>query len=357
MMRWDRKYHFAFALFQAVFVSACVYTPPPQVELLRPDGGVFYTGDDLVFQFSDPVNPQTLVINVWPGERDVEGQLVNLNAPLVEGCTQEVSPCGDAELEVSEDNRSAVLLLDSQTVGQPDVPLVIEVSSGLCAESVCTGTSLWFDVQFKPEEEEIEGTSEGVEFTNGVYILVATVEDPLPTTIRLVTDIKVIDDGTLALAGAESKPIGDAPNNTMVPEELAIDTTEGGFAVFAQGRVVSADDQRFMETDPFALVVTVGPLVVTLTDLQLTGLIEQDTDTGLDRIEGTLSYLSVSLQSGSAEPFIYEAGTTTFSAVYTVPERVPEGAPDVCGDLCGAVTSQCNPPADFPPDGFCGALQ
>lgn len=351
------------SLFLWAVASGCVltedYNPPPEAKLRSPETGTFFVGDSLVLEFSKPINPDTLVVQVWPGELDLENELI-ADAPLLANCTTASSPCGTATFTLSEDRMEATLTLDPAGLGQADVPYALEVTDALRGEDgVKRGVPAWFNFQFKPARPDVSnngtnnGTGEPIEFEDGVYIVVGTIMDPLPATLNLVTDMQVLSDGRLAFSGAEGDEIEGAAKNTANPEELTIDAGPEGFAILGYGTIVLSDSgERFLESEPLLVELKLGPIIVALTDLRLTGKVFLNEATGHDKIEGTISFASVVVTIND-NPTEYEAGSTTFVADWVAPELVPEGTPMVCGEVCGVVTGVCNPPADFPAEEFC----
>jgi hypothetical protein len=331
-------------------LTACTFDPPPDATLTVPEDGIFLEGDPLVLVFSEPIEESTLTIAIWPGDRDIENELTG--TPILSGCTASTSPCGTTVLEVDDDRLGAQVLLDPEEIGQPDVPLALQIAPGLEDENGNpTGASYFFDFQFKPLEVAIP--DDPIEFDSGVYIIVAVVDDPLPTIVTLVTDIQVNELGEAVFAGADGDEIAGAPRNTQNPDELYIDDGDEGYTIFSTGHMRLVDGERFLETIPFEVELSFGPIVVTIESVRLDGIVVTDEDTGNDRLEGTFSYTGITIQNGDDAPFGYDAGSVTYTAVYVRPNKVPEGTPMVCGDLCGAVTGRCTPPEGFPPAGFC----
>lgn len=332
-----------------VALAGCTYDPPPEVTIDQPEGGAFLAGDPIRLRFSELISPDSLAIRIWPSERDIEGELPAGTAPLLDTCRLADAPCGDADLTLAEDGASAELLLARDTLGAPGLPLLLEVTRELTdLGGSSRGVPAWFDVQFSPRREP---NTEPVDFDDGVYVIVAEIDDPVPAVITLVTDIVVIPDGSLALAAAEGDPIGDAPKNTRDPSEIDVDTTDNGFALHIWGFVQQRDGARFIDTDPIDVSLSLG-VVLVIRDVRVTGTIVRDDESGSDRIDGTVSFSGITLNPGESEAN-YPAGNTSFTADRAPDALVPEGTPRVCGDLCGGVTAQCEPPFDFPGDAMC----
>ena len=334
-----------------VMTGGCLeeYDAPPAVDLNLPSTGTFFVGDTLELTFSEEIKPNSLKIRVWSGERTLDQDLVN-TTPLLDKCSVDKGCSSDVEFTLNDDGKSATIVLPSDGLGQPDVPLVLEILEGLEDQGgTATGTALWYDFQFKPDGT---GPSEDpIEFEDGIYILVGQISDPLPATLRIFLDMKVQETGEIAMVGAEANVIGTAPVNTNNPDELHIDETDTGFVIHQTGWVRLNNDERFMETDPTPVTIKIGPLSIILADVRITGKIEPHTD-GHDIIRGTLSFSGVTLDSGNG-PLEYDGGNCTVTAEYVEREEVQGGMPALCTDLCGGVPSQCDPPAGFPDASFC----
>ena len=253
---------------------------------------------------------------------------------------------------MDEDGLGFELRLSPEGIGRPDVPFVLEIEPGLEAagDDGVTGASYFFDFQFKPIDE----TEEVIPFETGGWVIMAVLEEPVPTILTQVTDIQRGEGNTVALAGAEADSVDDLPQNTTDASILFVDDTDQGFVIFAHATLrLSPEGERFVETTPFTFTLSLGPIIVEVRDTRLTAKVTVDPETGHDRMDGTLSFGSILMDSGSGSPFEFPAGTTTFEARWNDPSVMPEGTPEVCGSLCGAATAQCNPPDDFPGEGFC----
>lgn len=349
----------------------CAYDAPPEPTLVQPDGGVFKTGMPVVLRFSEAIDPSTLSFRIWPGPRDIEGEIPSDVIPLLSSCTPVVDSCDSVVLELlSKDSQETVviapgevdppaseeivevrLMLDPQGLGKPNVPLLIEVQAGLADRAGNrTGTPYLFDVQFLPATSS---SGEAVPFTDGTYIFVATLKKPVDgLVITLINDVVTGSDGSIAMAGADGDEIEGAPKNTSNPDELLVDGSERGFTIHSQGQLSQFGADRFLEMQPTVLDINLGALRLTLSDLVISATVKTDEDTGYDRLEGTLAYGGLTMEVGG-KPVEYEPGSTAFLGTYVPPEKEPVGVPKVCGNVCGVVPVQCNPPTSFPPPGLC----
>lgn len=330
------------------------YEAPPEVRLQQPEGGAFLPGDPLTLLFSQPIDPDTLQIRIWPDERDIEGAFLSTTVPVVE-CDPGKSPCGDLTVTVSQDRLSADLNLDPEGLGKAGLPYVLNVMQGLSNDQGNdTGREIYFDYQFRSTSFMNE---EPVEFDDGVYIVVGSVTNPLPAILTLISDIKVLESGVFMLAGAEGDPISsDFPNNTSNPEELEVDAGNLGWTAYVTGFIQLREGKRLLETEPVQIELPLGPLTVILEDVRLFGEIVKG-DTGKDRIEGTLSFAKLLLVNNRGDITEYEGDAAAITADWVPPEIAPAGHPVVCEDLCGVVTATCEPPAEFPAEGFCEAWE
>lgn len=339
------------ALLLAVLAAGCaVYDPPPEATLIQPEGGAFTEGESVRIEFSESVDPDSIRIQLWPNERDIENEIAAGTEPVVEPCLA-TTTCG--ELGVALNNAGDALTLTfGEELGKPGRPYIIELLPGAAdLEGNTTGASRYWDMQFKANVEE---NIEPIEFDDGVYIVLAQVDDPIPAVLTLISEIRVLEDGRFALAGAEGDEINGAPKNTREPENLIVDETDQGWTGYASGFVtLTEDNKRLLETDPFDLVLPVGPLEVHMDSVRLFAEIVKNPDTGMDRLDGTLSFEGLTLVNGanmSEQP----GGSTALIADIVPEDVIPAGHPLLCEDLCGAVIDGlCEPPPDFPDPDFC----
>jgi hypothetical protein len=333
-------------------LAACTYLPPPDVKLDVPTGGTFVVGDALHLTFSEAIDKNTLSISVYPDDRDVEGNLPAATAPLLADCNPFASPCGTTTLEVDQDLLGATIRFDRNDLGKPDVPLLLEVGPALAdkAHEQARTIPAWFSFQYKP----LVGMNTGpVTFANGDYLIVAEITDPIPATLILVTAILVKPDGRFALDGAKGKAIMGAPTNTHDPTQIDIDTSSNGFVAFTQGFLFQTDTDRFVQTEPIDLRLSISGISLELAGLEIDGKVVTNPATSTDQIDGTLSYQELILNPDAPSPYHYPAGGTDFAADRIPDGEVPAGSPDICTDPCGAITTQCVPPDGWPDAEIC----
>ncbi len=358
----------------AIFLTAttfgcATYDAPPEAELALPSGGTYEVGASLQLAFSEPVAADSLRVRVWsaaPEDRTVENEHRPGLTPTVDTCgvATEGSSCPKvATFALADDGLSATLELSGPEFAAAKVPWQLEVLSGLQDRGgKAAGIPYYFDFQFAPAipdgtdgTDGTDGPAEPVEFTDGVYLLVAPIEDPLPVTLQMYFEAEAMDDGRFAWAGGKGIAKAGFAKNTSNPDELHVDVTGKGFAVFPVGRVTKDGDARFVATEPFDIFIDLAGIGISLSGVRVTGAIVEHPTTGEDRIEGTISFEKLTLDAG--EPFDYPAGNAPFAMTQLHGEKIPENIPRLCGDLCGGVTVQCNPPEGFPGAPFCGQTE
>ena len=291
---------------------------------------------------------------MWFASRDIEAELELEGEPLLARCTPMDEDCPNASVTVSEDGLSAEVLLSEEGLGQPDVPMTLEVLPGLSDRAGReTGVSGYHDFQFIPSFEGMEG----VAFNDGFYVLGAVIDDPIEgVNLKLVGEIISTGTGRVAIAMGAADPIGDAPKNTMDPLSLKIDETDQGYGVHA-GKPRGGGERRPLRRDEsFDVSIFLDKLGIGLKGLVLSAKVI-DQDNGLSILDGTLAYTTLELTNDGVPFFNFDAGTVTFEGREIAPGQVPEGSPTVCEEPCGALAAQCEPPAGFPEEGTCEAVE
>lgn len=337
--------------------SCQVYNAAPKPSVVFPEGGANLEGDGIELTFSETIDTSTLNLRLWDVERDVENQVPANATPTIKNCS--IKSCDKSTLSVEKNVATFLLEDDLSKAGKS---YVLEVLPGLSDnENRKTSISYFFDIQFRANTSQpiymgmdADTTPEPVEFDNGVYILLAQVEKPIPAVLTLISKVIVLQDGTFALVGAEGDEINGDPKNTRNPENLIVDTTDQGYTVYATGKVTSRNGVRTLESDTFNVTLPVGSTIaVDMEGVRIFANIAKNPDTGKDQIAGSLSFEKVIIRTnGNANE--QGGGTTALIADFVPTELIPEGTPTLCGDLCGAVVlGQCEPPANFPVPAIC----
>jgi len=338
----------AIGLLGVSVIVGCTYDPPPTVSLDLPPGGVYPIGSDLVLQFNEPIQPESLIIRVWPASPDditIENEFVADLEPTVASCSVTSESCTHATLSMAEDGKSATLQIDGAPFEAFKVPWRLEIATGLKdLDGNSTGVSHFFDFQFSPCPEN---STEEVDFQDGYYLLTAEVEEPLPVVLTLYNQITVLNDGRFRWIGVDGNIKDGFAKNTSNPDEIYLNLTDNAFGLFAKGVVSGGNGERCLASEPFQVLIRIDALEIVLSDVRLNGAVLAD-----GTIEGTISFEALSLDTGG-EPFVYPPGSASFFAKPLTPEQLPEGLPDLCTSLCGQVTAQCDPPSGFASPEFC----
>lgn len=346
-----RKPLFALGLIAASLSWSCeVYDAPPDVRLVPHPEGSYSVGEALLLNFTETIDPDTLSVKIWPATRGTRRIPLSEVEPVTSVCNFKASPCGEVELAVEADGRRAGVLLNGE-IARPGVPMILEVTEGLADEfGNKTGVSRYFSFQLQPPESE---NTEPVEFDSGVFILGGTVTKPVPAVLTLVTNIHVRSDGRMALAGARGVVLNDEPRTTRDPQHIEVDHDETGWTLYAQGHVtIQEDGSRQLRTESFQVTLPVVGLEIRMSNVRIVGPIVKD-ENGNDKLDGTLTWETLVLVSSNGRETTYDGDSASLIGEYIPQELIPVGHPEVCGNVCGGVTGLCNPPEDFPVEGFC----
>ncbi len=340
------SYFKSLTLFSVFFFSCQVYDAPPEPSVSFPEGGAYLEGEGIEIVFSEVIDSSTLQLRLWDVERNVENEIPQNAKPTIKKCL--LKKCDTSKLILKKNIATLAL---NEELSKGGKSYVLEVQSGLSdKEGNTTAINYFFDLQFRNAPMQ---KSDPVEFDNGVYILLAQVDDPIPAVLTLISDIIVLEDGTFALVGAEGDEINGDPKNTRNPENLIVDTTTQGYTVYATGKITSIGGKRTLESDTFNVTIPVGPLDVEMEGVRIFADILKNVDTGKDQIEGSLSFEKVTIINGDRRNE-QGGGTTALIADFVPKELVPTGNPTLCdNNLCGEVTGKCDPPSNFPPSQIC----
>lgn len=329
--------------------TACeTYEPPPEPHLVRSGGGAYTVGDALTLEFSEAIEPDSLDITLWPSDRGTRRVASEDVEPYEGPCNAVDNGCEQIELELDDDFKSLSITVD-EPLGGMGSHFVMEITDGLQdQEGNATGVSRYFNVRFRGPTDPDPNAN--IDVQDGTYIFGGAVNEPMRAVLTLVSDVKVLPDGRLVVAGAEGDVTDDdASDTSRDPDIIEVDTTDRGWALFFRGLVVENDEgRRFMETEVFDVVVPVlGHLTLYMEEVRLFAEITTDED-GHDYFDGTLTYERLLL--GDEE---FDGDSTPLIGEYVPEEQAIEGTPTICDNPCGDVIGQCEIPEDFPHPDFC----
>ncbi len=355
------KWTSIFVVFACGLFAGCNYDPPPVVDLPLPSQGLFELGQPLVITFSEPVRPESIHVRVWPArpeDKTVEDEFLPGVEPVIQDCSISTD-CQNAELTLLDDRMSAELVLSDTRFSEAKFPWTLEVTAGLSDDAGRkTGASYWFDFQFSPPIPDGTDLVDGgerveVEWDDGLYLLHAQIEDPFKVPLNMALDVRANTTGSFILGGVKLTAVDGAPKNTTTLSELEVDVSDQGFGVFTSGAITIDGESRFLATEPFDVDIAISAIKIQLSGMRLTGAVVAHPETGEDRVEGTLTFSGLSLDFGSGDPVTYDGDNTDFFMARIPSEQIPPGAGALCDEPCGAVTSQCEPPSEFPVDDYC----
>jgi hypothetical protein len=353
--------------------SACTYDPPPEVVLDGPANGHFVIGEPIVLRFSEPVRKDSLVISVWPGQKDlynVEGELAPGTQPVLKECTAFTSPCGeDGGVKVSflGDRSVAHLQVAPGGLGPAGQPLVLEVLGDLSDDAGNRkGVSRRFDFQIVESlwdpfadvvEEETRGDdvilAEPLNTYEGPVLMHADFTSPIKLSQQFYCDLNVNQTtGQFVLLLTDADPIEGAPVNTSDPYELLLDQGDEAFIFVIHGQVsVDEDGELVFEGEPVDLIQTIGPIHFELRSMVTAGRIDESGD--IARWDGTLAVKEVYYEV-NGQGTIYPADQANFEVFQLLEDQIPEGLPDACDDNpCTTVGGRCDLLPVWPPPSVC----
>src|SRR6185369_1098959 len=97
----------------------------------QPQLGYWTSETPIVVDFSEPIDPATLVVTIWPGDKDIEGNFRPDVKPLVEHCSLATSPCQGMTLTLDAAATQATILQNNVFADRIGTPLVLRVEKGL----------------------------------------------------------------------------------------------------------------------------------------------------------------------------------------------------------------------------------
>lgn len=330
--------------------SGCLeaYDSPPESSIELPAEGAFSSGKSVTVFFTEPIDPSTLRLQVWPNSLNKEREFPKSVQPLVPSCAP--SACGE-ELTVTlaADAKSMELGFDPRGLGRPGETVILEIMTGLeDTTGHDTGAPQRHSMSFR-FDDTVRVNQENVVFDDGVYVLVGGIKKPIPATFNFVGEVKISPEGYFAMAVSEATHIDGAPRNTSNPDELFFKDNPEAFATHITGFVFNSGSERLIATDPVEINISISGINASLQGVRLNGKIIRNQLTGKDRIESSLSYEKMVVTLGNNMQ-TYDADTTPLNGDWTEPARIPEGSPTVCDNPCGYIVSEgrCELPEGFP---------
>lgn len=342
-----------------IALGACDdYDPPPDVSIVQPEVGFWTSTTPIELEFTEPIEPASLVITIWPSEVDLEGNIRPDVQPIVRDCSLATSPCnGVLVLELDETATEATLTQNDIFQDREGKPLILEVHAGLADPAGRQRkVSTKFDFQVNPRcgNEPIE-----IALETGVMSLTANLQ-VLPIWLHMYLDFAIDrQTGKFAVFGTfarlEDREPQLAPNYNH-PDGFVAELGETGWAVYFTGCMVKQDDGFFLQSDPFDVnIVVLNTIPVTLTDFQVQGTLAPGGATdGRDFASGTLS---TSGGSFGDPPNDVDPITTAWDGFGFRAAEVDDGLPRVCEDEPCAEMDEgggdCQQPEPYVPGAVC----
>ncbi len=360
----------------AITLAACTYNAPPEVEMESVNNNRFLVGEPIPLRFSEPIDPESLAIRVWPGQKalyDVEGRLASDIDPVLDLCTVTTSPCGrnnDVTLTMTNGATEAVITVKEGALGGLGEPLVLEIVGDLADRSGhAKGVSAYFDFQVIDEDwntsiiadnDALSGDDavprEPLGIAEGPHLFYMQAESPVKLTQHFWCDIEINQmTGFMVALCTDGDAEKDAPVNTMDPAEIYLDTgPEGYIFTFTGLFVLDPDEGIIFETNGVVFAQTVGPIYFELRDMILRGRVVVDEKTGLSNWNGTMTVSEIYYEV-AGKGTTYPADMSNFLVFELTKEQIPEGLPRACSkDPCSLVGGRCDLlDGEWPPPEVC----
>lgn len=248
----------------ALLLPACgEYDPPPQVAHVNMERGTYDpTRGDIVVTFSEPVDTESLWIDVVAAKLSAESDLCLPANDLPAGCAGAAAVAIDHEsdlIRVAED-RTSVRIDGSGLEGF--TKYLVRVRGGLSDDAGRTrkpDTLIPFFVK-----ADVAGTP--TDFEPGLFFGRLTTTQPLPIKVTMFFWVQVDPlEGLVKLFGCDADPVGggpDASEPSMQQDKWAADPLPPlGFTVIANGVIQEGEGDPVMELLPFDLKVTTPPVI------------------------------------------------------------------------------------------------
>lgn len=271
-------------------IAACeTYDPPPEVSLVQPQIGFWTSDTALTLKFTEAIDPASLVVTIYPGEKDIEGNFRPDVKPIVEHCSLATSPCNGMTLSLDEPATTATIIQNDVFADRVGTPLVLIVEKGLRDPKGRTRqVDTSFDFQINPrcgnEPLSIDLQSGVITMTANLLVLPVWLHMYLDMAVDPATG-KVVVVGTFAQLDKTRDPA--LPTNYPYPDGFRPELDENGWAVTFNGCLVDQHDGTFFfQSDPFDVhIVVLNSIPVVLAGFQVQGTIVPGGGTSADCVD------------------------------------------------------------------------
>ncbi|MEZ4266813.1 MAG: hypothetical protein R3F39_10575 [Myxococcota bacterium] len=303
--RFARAITFGAALALTVAAGCETYNPPPEVEILPPQGGQWFPDSPLVLRFTEPVDVDSVRFSVWPVDLDIEGDLKPTAVAVATDCTPSQGVCGGLTMTLSDDLMTLTLDQGDTFLERLASPYFVEVAAGLAdlsGRERKVPTRLIFQV-------DPESTTGAVDITlnSGVFSISADLGDVLAGTfLRMIADMRIDPDTgevwfIATVAGRINEtPTGEkVPANTNDPAYITPRIDEQGWVLAFKAQITPLPEEGayYMQTEVRDVDVRVlGVIRVRLNSLRLSATLRPGGGPdGRDAYIGVLSSAKVLL--------------------------------------------------------------
>lgn len=294
------------ALIATSAVACETYDAPPETSLTVPDNGKWYADTPVTLMFTEPVDPASVMLTLWPRELTDDGDLKDGVQPLAQNCTIENSPCAGIQIVLNEAGDTAVINHGDALIDVHGRQIIAEVHAGL-RDKMGRERKVkdWFDFAITPDCEipdpAVPGSALEFELNSGVWALFADLTATLSGIyLQMFVDVSVDrTNGDIWMAGTVATNTGDP--GTSDPTALEVYNDDKGWTVFMSGKMGRKADGSFcISTDATDLKVKVlGLIDVELQTFKLDfGLKPKSSPDGRDVLEGFMTSSKV-LMNGS----------------------------------------------------------
>ena len=336
------------------------YDPPPGAAIDLPESGAFALSEPVTLSFSEPIDPQSLGLNVWRPEYDQERNLTG--APIVDSCTLAQPQCAGMTLEPRLAPNGQVIGV-SLTFDQ-DAPVldgktyILEIQPGLeDLQGRQARQALTFNFQYALPK----GGSGSL--PAGLYTLSAYVEESgFKIPLNLVCDVTSVMGGDIYFACIKADPRDPATTQASDdPAKIQIAPAEKAtWTAYFKGTVsqLPGGDQT-IETQVISFFVPVfGSSAAELVDgklqLRATGQGEDIKLAGSLIHQGGYIHSNINRPKRPSTPAV-KPGSAVFTGQKIRQVEEFDGHASVCGDQCGRAGQggYCKPIEGFPEPGVC----